>query len=223
MALQIICTISWFWLCITLGIALFATIIMSRQGRHFYTKDAVVRQFSIMDLEVATKPEEISNIIKGMYVLPEPQSSKAIKSLKGQLYTDFIFVPAIYGSVFLICMQIACKMSHGGEYIFAVLAWLQALPFLCDIIENIYLLNKIKADSKPSSPGVHAAYQKLEIVKWGLSLTGGVCALSALFYFWVAGYYSVDSLKYLLIIVVELIIFGIGLKIFAGKPVEGAS
>jgi hypothetical protein len=43
--------------------------------------------------------------------------------------------------------------------------------------------------------------------KWIIALTVAVCSLAAIFYFWLIGRYSDDSLYYLLIIVAEIIIF----------------
>ena len=78
-------------------------------------------------------------------------------------------------------------MTSFGHSLFATLAWLQLIPFLCDIIENIYLLNKLKPGSPVSAPAIHTGYLALEVLKWGLSLTGTICGISAMFYFWIIG------------------------------------
>ena len=217
MHLQIACNISWLWFCLLLGFALLITIFMSIQGKRFYTDDGVIRQFSIMDLEFAATPKEIVNIISGMYKLPGERSKKAVNAVRMQLIADFVFMPAIYGAIFLLCMQVSCKMLHFGRGIFAVLAWLQLLPWLCDIIENIYLLGKINPSPVESSEKVHTAYLRLEIIKWGLSLTAAVCAIAAIFFFWLSGYYSINSLHYLAISLLEVILFLVGMKIVARK------
>jgi hypothetical protein len=210
--------ISWTWFCIALGLSAITTIIMSRQAKHFFTLDVVERHFSILDLEFAATAKEIVHIIKGIYALPQPQSSQTIKALKGQLIVDFLFMPGIYGTVFLGCMHVSCKMTtNWGQASFVALAWLQLIPWLCDIIENIYLLNKIKPTVLPSTDSIHVAYQRMEIVKWGLSLTGGVCSIAALLFFWVSGKYVAVSLYYLLIIIGEVLLFFILAKLFVGK------
>jgi hypothetical protein len=43
--------------------------------------------------------------------------------------------------------------------------------------------------------------------KWVIALTAAVCSIAAIFYFWLIGRYSYDSLNYLVITVGEIIIF----------------
>lgn len=180
---------------------------------YFYTKDVVLRKFSIMDIEFASSPQEMLNIIKGMYALSPEQSKKAVGALRSQLYVDFLFMPATYVGIYVLCMEVSAKMHYAGKDIFLVLAWLQAIAWLCDIIENIYLLNKIKRNPVLSTPSVHRLYLCLEALKWGMALVGFVCAFAAVFYFWTSGNYSYHSLKYLLIIVAEIALFLTAVKI----------
>ncbi len=137
--------VSWSLFCIAFGLMLLLTFIMNLQSANFYTNDSVIKKFSIMDLELPATATELVNLIKGLYKLPQPQSKKALSSLKGQLYIDFIFMPFAYGSIFLLSMMVSSKMQTPyGKNLFLIFAWLQIIPWLCDIIENIYLLNKIK-------------------------------------------------------------------------------
>src|SRR5688572_14736171 len=98
---------SWFWFVIAFGIMLLSSILMGIQGRYFFTKDVVVRKFSMMDLEFAATPQELTNILNGIYLLPtdtrsSPGTGKVIRALKGQLLIDtFLFMPATYGSIFI--------------------------------------------------------------------------------------------------------------------------
>lgn len=199
----------WSWLCITMAVTLFTAFIMHLQSEHFYTHDVVLRKFSILDLEFPATARELPNLINGIYLLPQPQQQKTLSTLRGQLWVDFIFMPAAYGSIFLLCMQVAGKMEASGRIFFSVLAWIQIIPWICDIIEGCYLLGKIRRDVRPSTPGIHRAYQLLEVGKWGLSLTATVCALSALLFFWLTGKYETASLHYLLILVGEIVLFGV--------------
>ncbi|MEO6672598.1 MAG: hypothetical protein ABIN93_04150 [Ginsengibacter sp.] len=208
---------NWMWLCIAFGVMLLTVLIKSFQSRYFYTHDVVERKFSTMDLELPSSAQELVNIIKGIFLLPVDKSQKTLKALKGQLYVDFIFMPAAYGSVFLVCMIVAGKMSHLGNYVFSVLGWLQIVAWLCDIIENIYLLNKIDPGVVPSQPAIHKAWQVLEITKWGIVMTGTVCAVFGLIYFWLVGHYSYSSLCYLLIIIGEIVFFIIADKMLSKK------
>lgn len=200
-------TDAWYWLCISMAIFLLTAFIMRRQSRYFYTMDVVPRQFSITDLQLPSCQKELVNLIKGIYTMPAANRQQTLRALRGQLWVDFLFMPAAYGSIFLVCMKVASKMNPAGTLLFAILAWLQLLCWLCDIIENIYLLQKIGPNVSESTKTVHRAYQFLEIFKWGFSLLATVCGLSALLFFWVTGNFAVSSLHYLLIIVGEIVIF----------------
>jgi hypothetical protein len=186
---------------------------MSAQGKYFLTKDVILRTFNILDLQFASTSQEIVNIIQGIYLLPPAKSRKVMNALRAQLYVDFLFMPAIYGGIFLLCMQVARKMSlEFGENFFAALAWLQIVSLLCDVFENVYLLNKLHPHLKVSATRTHKIFQCVVAIKWGVSLFASVCSIAALFFFWLAGRYSVSTLPYLLVICVEL-----GLFVVLGK------
>jgi hypothetical protein len=198
---------AWTWFCLLLAVVLLTSFVMATLGRRFFTLDVVLRSFSILDLEWPASPLEIVNLIKGIYLLPAPDSRKVIKALRAQLYIDYLFMPAAYGSIFILCMQVSWKMPPAGAAFFSVLAFLQVIPWLCDIIENFFLLGKIRPDTGKPGKTVFRAYQCLEIAKWGLSLLGLVCGLSSLLYFWLSGHYAFTSLHYLLIIAAEIGVF----------------
>ncbi len=200
----------WLWFAIAFGIMLFATFIMGLQTKHLYTIDVVERKFTMMDLEFPATPQELVNIIGGLFLLPDAKKrDQAVKALKGQLLVDFfLFMPSTYGGIFLLSMKVATKMNgHFGQGLFSILAWLQALAFLLDIIENIYLWKKIKPIPQRSTPSVHQAYKLLEVFKWGIPLTASVCCFSSLLYFWITGLYSTNSYCYMLIIAAEMALF----------------
>lgn len=205
--------INWQLFCMFFGIMLLISFLMALQGRHFYTKDVVIRKFSIMDLEIPATSLELKNVIAGLYDLPPEQSRKSIGALKGQLYLDFLYMPFAYGCIHIACALIAGKMEHqAGRAVFTAFAYLQFLPWLFDIIENIYLLSKIKPNVTESSHSVHKAYLAMEAIKWGIALTGAVCAIAALCYFWLSGNYATDSVRYFVFIILEIIIFAVLLK-----------
>lgn len=208
----------WLWLCIATGFVLLLVVIMGRLGHSFYTFDVIVRKFGILDLEFAASAGEMVNIIEGMYLLPDKEASKkAVESLKAQLYVDFLYMPFAYGAIALLCTSVAGKITAAAGYIFIILAMLQAVAFLLDIIENIYLLQKIKPTVTPSTPAVHKAFQMLEAAKWGLALTALVSSLSAILYFWLTGCYTPANLKYALVIIIEIIGFAFAVKLSARK------
>ena len=199
---------SWLLFCILFGLMLLVTIVMNLQSLHFVTKDVVVRKFSIIDLQLAASPTELVSIIKGLYELSPSQSKKAINALKGQLYIDFLFMPCAYGSVFLLCIRIAERIQFSlGKNVFMFFAWLQLLSWIFNIIENIYLLRKINPNPVTPEKTVHNAFLIMEAAKWAIVLTGAVCSVSAICYFWLAGHYSFDSLHYAVIVLAEIILF----------------
>lgn len=211
-------TSNWSLFCILFGGMLLLTFIMRLQSVHFYTRDVVVRKFSIMELELPSTPKELANLVKGLYRLPEEQSMQAVRALKSQLYTDFLFMPFAYGTVLLFCLHAARKMNTSiGTGLFIILAFLQLLAWLLDIIENIYLLGKIKPAAEESVPAVHKAYLIMECCKWGIALGSTICAVAAFFYFWLIGNYNFGSLIYPLILFGEIILFVLAGKFFVKK------
>ena len=206
---------NWLSFTILFGLLLIVTFIMMKQSRNFYTKDVVIRKFNIMELEMPATPTELMNIIKGLYLLPPLQSKKSISALRAQLKLDFLFMPLAYGTIFLLNWRVAHKMqSQPGYYMFLAFAFLQLVPWVCDIIENIYLLGKIKPEPGMTNEKKHKNYLIMEGAKWGITLTAVVCSVSAAAYFWLTGNYSSGSFYFLLIVLVEVIIFLIAVKVF---------
>ena len=206
----------WTLLCITFGLMLLFTFIMSILSLRFYTHDVVDKKFNIMDLELAATAMELQNLIKGLYKLPQPKSNKAIWALRGHLYIDFLLMPCAYGSIFILCSLVSTKMqSDIGRNIFLALAWLQLISWIFDIIENIFLLWKINPNPvsktdlarKKHLDSVHKAFLIMVFLKWGIALTALICAIATISYFWLAGFYSLHTLSYLLIIIGETLLF----------------
>lgn len=199
----------WTAFCIAMGVLMFAAIFMQWSGAFFLTFDVVVRNFTILDLELAATETEINNIIGGISRLPGPAAKVVLRALRNHLYADFLFMPAAYGALFIGCMKVAHKMPLSGEVFFTFLAWAQAGAWLADILENCYLLQKISHAGGLSAPHLFSfrLYQRLEVVKWSLSMLALVCVLSALMYYWISGLYMGSSLRWLLVLVLELCAF----------------
>lgn len=196
-------------------------VLMHLQSKNFYTLYVFVRKFSILDLEFPASALELSMYIKGIYLLPKELSSKSLRALKGRLYLHFLFIPLLYGAIFLLCIEIGNKMNHWGNYIFTTLAVIQMIPLICDVAENFYLLQKIHPNVSPSKLSVHKAYQLLGKIKWVIASVAVVFAISTLFYFWLSGNFSFRSIQFLYIIVGELIIIYILARITSkGKPID---
>ena len=182
---------------------------MGRQSRYLYIMDMVERKFSMMDLEFPATPKDLVEIVVHIFKLDNAKRDRVIRALKGQLLIDFfLFMPSVYGGIFLLSMKVATKMnSDFGKGVFVSFAWLQGVAFVLDIIENIYIWRKIKPDIKPSGSSVHKAFLWLEIFKWGLPLLAFVCCLSSMLYFWITGLYSINSYSYMGIIAAEIAVF----------------
>ncbi len=194
---------------ICVGLLLVSLCILIWQGRLFYTKDsAAIRKFSILELQMPATPEELVKLIKGIYKLPPVVTSITLRALKGQLWLNFLFMPLVYGSVFLLCWRVAQKMNTTVGYIvFTSLALVQLIPLICGIIEKIYLLKKIGPEPATSTIRQHKLYLWMEAVKWGLFLLAAVSGISVICYFWLSGDYTAGSLRFILIVIIEIIIF----------------
>ena len=166
---------------------LFLHLIMGLQSNNFFTRHVVVRKFSILDLEFPPSAVEMVNFIKDIFSLPAAQAKKTSIALRRQLLLDFLFMPAFYGSIFILSMKVSMKMTYFGHKFFAVLAWIQIIAWLCDIIENIYLLNKIHPEPIVSNIAIFKSYEALEVLKWGIPLLTFVCSIAAISYFWLVG------------------------------------
>ncbi|MDN3579227.1 hypothetical protein [Mucilaginibacter flavus] len=199
---------TWCYFLICLAVLLSATIVMSIQSRGFVTMGQGKKSFSIFDLEFPVSGKALINLITGIDKLPPAESARSKRALKGQLYVDFIYMPGVYLGIFLLCMKTATKIPNVGGYIFAVLAWFQLIAWLGDIIENLFLLAKIR-NPEEISPGTFKAYQVLELIKWGSALKGFFFSCFALLFFFVTGKYASNPLSYFYCLLGELFLFGL--------------
>ena len=199
--------IGWMYFCIALGLSLLMSLLKSSQAKKFFLMHMVIRKFSILDLQFPASAHELASVIGDIFELPNGLSRKAVKAVKTQLYLDFIFMPAVYGTIFILSMNVSMKMIYFGHKLFAALAWLQIVSWICDIIENVYLLNKLKPKPVVSSPTVQKAFERLEVIKWSFPLIASVCSLAAIFYYWIVGNYNDESLYYIALTIVEVLLF----------------
>ncbi|PUZ26059.1 hypothetical protein DCC81_17615 [Chitinophaga parva] len=199
----------WMLFFITWSIMLVSMLIMNHQARNFYTLDVVLRQFSIFQLEFPASNKELPNLIQGIYALPEPMRTRSLRALKGQLYTDFLYMPGVYLSIHILCHEVS-RTQHGwGFALFTFLSMGQFISWLCDIIENFYLLRKIRRRGPAISRLEHKAYQLMELVKWGLALAGAGLGASMLVYAWLLGTVRAESLRVLGWVIVATVVYGV--------------
>jgi len=205
------------WICIAFGATILVGFFMHLLSKNFYTLYVFVRKFSILDMEFPVSALELATYIKGIFLLPKELSEKSLHALKNRLYINFLFIPLKYATIFLLCIKLSQKMSFLGNYIFIILAFLQIIPFLCDLIENFYLLKKLSPNAMVSTDTVHRNYQLLAKIKWIIFLTAVVFCITTLVYFWLIGNFSYHSLVYLIIIIAELALIFILMKITANS------
>lgn len=178
----------WTFLIILVVLSVILAAIMMRQGKKFYTKDPVRKSFTMLSLEFPGSAQEIYNLVQGIYKLPDDESVQVLRALRSQLVTDFLFMPVAYGGIHVLNHQVYLLMPSGEGNFFLVLAWLQVVPWICDIVENLFLFGRIGKDARVCSPGVFTGYRILEYLKWGISLFGVTCGVSSLFYLWLTGH-----------------------------------
>lgn len=169
------------WFCCCLLVVIMTSILMNRQSCHFYYFDGSRKKFSIFNLQFPVSRCYLTQLFRQINQLPDGEADLVFKKLRGQLYTDFFFMPGAYLGIGLFCMEVASKY-HGLIHCFlALLAWSQLLAWLLDIIENLYLLSLIK-NPKIITSFFFICYRVLEILKWGLSLGGFLSALGFALY-----------------------------------------
>lgn len=205
----------WFWFIVCFAIMLITNYFMGRAAQHFYLQSMTRIKFSIFDLEFPAWPDSLPTLFNNIDKLRGRESKKVRRALRANLLLDFIFMPATYIGIYLLCMHTAMKMRYVGRDIFAVLAWMQLAAWLFDIIENVYLLGKMSTPT-PSSMFVHKAFVRMVTAKWVLATTGAVCSVFGTLYFWLNGFYLKSSLVYLGIIVALIALFVV-IQIITGK------
>ena len=199
----------WLYFCICIAITLLSTWLMARQGNSFYTLDPLRRKFSMLEMEFPAKEKDFTELINGIYMLPD-ESKKIVRALKIQLLLDyFLFIPATYGAIFIMCMEISRILDNPISYLFIGLAWSQCLCFLLDYIENTFFWCIINRPEhlKDRENLFFKMIQVLELMKWGFALIAGIGGLSAIVFFWLSGHYRHSSLKFVLLFGIEIFAF----------------
>ena len=191
-----------FWslfLCCFLLLVICGYFLNRKSQRFEYLRGTVDTRFSMMDLEFPGTTSSISNIMAGIQKLSPHKSRISYKALKNSLYLDFLFMAGLYPCIFLLCINTALRMHHAGRVIFLLLAWSQVFAWIFDILENLYLLRKLKYPV-PARVKMHYLYKKMVTAKWFLATLGAFCSLFALLYYWVSGSFKKSSVNAGLII-----------------------
>lgn len=77
-------------------------------------------------------------------------------------------------------------------------AILQLAAWLFDILENLYLLKKMKDPG--ALKALHHSYKNIVMAKWIFAVSGLVCSLFGLLYFWLRGKYGTTFQQAVLIV-----------------------
>lgn len=210
--------LSWMYFSIFFGIMLLVALYMNYQSRYYYTLHVFVRKFTLVDLQSPASPLELATYIKGIYLLPPELSKKSLHALKSNLRIEFLFMPLAFGTIFLFCMQISMKLTSVGHLLFAIIAWSQIVAWILGMIENFYLLGKIRPDVQPSALSLHRLMARIDIAKWAILLFAVVSGISVTCYFWLTGRYHYDSVQYLVLIIAEAAVVLVFKKIADKRP-----
>lgn len=211
----------WTYFFILFACMLVFSTIMDVLATRFVTVTRTQRKFTIFDLEFTATPVELATLIRGIDKLEDKtQSDRVKKALRLHLFTDFLFMLCVYPGIAMLCIKTASKMAGIGDVIFLALAVAQILAWLFDIIENLYLLNKLH---KPeiSTPKIHLLYKRLVMTKWGIAIAGAICSVCGLLYFWIVGEFSPPSAVVPFVVLAIIIVWAYGnskaMKAFAPK------
>jgi len=210
----------WLLLVTSFALALITSFLMQIESRKFFTVRIIRQRFSMLDFQFPASPPSLKRLITGINALGNEEGTRVKKALKNQVYIDFLFMPGCYATVFLVCMYTSYRMEFLGQYIFAILAWLQSVAWLCDIYENIYILDNLKnpgrlyndneGETFPENVAANKKYKTYQLIvktKWIIASIGTIGSLFALLFFWMRGEFNPDNLYILLVIFIEIIGF----------------
>ncbi len=217
----------WFYFCCALAVMLFSTLLMGAASKWFFSKDPLRRSFSILELEFPSNEHDLKSLLDGIFTLPE-DAGKTVNALRKHTFLDsLLFIPATYGGIFILCMQVAGRLTDSWlANLFIFFAWAQVASALLDYIENAHILLLLKRAKeraahpqprqhqddfqalkieKPSATFIFM--QWLELFKWGFALIGATIGFSALAFFWINGTYTPESLQYVFYFLGEVGLF----------------
>ncbi|TDH25242.1 hypothetical protein EXU57_14150 [Segetibacter sp. 3557_3] len=210
---------NWYFFNFVFGVFQVLGFIMIGQSRRFYTKELVVRKFSIMELKLPATPASLYNVIAGLFQLDARQRRISIEAVRRQLFTDFLFMPLTYAIVFMLCWRVADKISlEPARQFYTFLGLLQPLCLLVDMSANVFLLRKLKPNTQLPSKANHRIYLRLQLLKWIIFVVASVCSIAAICYFWLVGNYSGAAFNSLLMVLGQLLVFCIAVLLLPQQP-----
>ena len=128
-------------------------------------------KISIFGLELFYPKEKIIEIFTGM-------DDKVKTILSYHLSFDFIFMAGCFPGIACLCMMAAEKMSRITiKRLLFILAFLQIIAWLFDIIENYHLLKWLRS---PVIGDEFGFYHVVVYSKWIIAVTSALVAISIL-------------------------------------------
>lgn len=156
---------------ITLSLTIVSAIVMAVVGKGFHFKDG--HAFSIMNLEMPGSEAALTEAYNNM-------DDGVLESVRAHLHADYFFMLGCYPFVALICLTVARTAAGTVKKIFLILAALQAVPFLFDVIENILLELWIPVPGETAFTFNFAIFQAMVAMKFAIALGAyltGSCVL----------------------------------------------
>lgn len=191
----------WPYFVILFTILLVTTLWMTALASRFrrQTKDLGDVPFSILDLQFPSSEAELYTLIRHL-----PPNAR--RALKAHLWVDYLFMAGLYPAIALLCLILGTK-TGAGQYFFWLVAALQGFAWLFDAMENAWLLRKLRKPEPGSGKRAFRNYTFCVYAKFILAFLGVSVTLPVIFYFWMSGSFSLETLRYLGIVLAEIIVF----------------
>jgi hypothetical protein len=130
------------------------------------------KTFTILGLELFYPASRISSVLLNM-------NDHVRELLRFQLKFDFVFMVAVYPGIAALCVKASSKASTRlWKKILIILACLQSLAWVCDILENLTLFKWIEDPSGINNIGT---YHFIVITKWLIATLAVIIAVPFVF------------------------------------------
>ena len=199
--MTIILSDPWLYFIILFTIFLETTLWMAALARRFrqHNKDLGNVPFTILDLQFPSSESELCQLIRDL-----PKDAR--KALHAHLWVDYLFMIGLYPAIALLCLVLGDK-TGAGQYFFWLIAALQLFAWLFDVLENAYLLKKLRKPVVKASGLSFKTYTFYVYAKFILAFLGVAVTLPVIFYFWMSGSFSEETLRYVGVAVAEVVVF----------------
>jgi len=127
--------------------------------------------FTVIGLEMTYSQEKVYTILSGL-----DNSVRTI--LNYHLYFDFVFMAGVFPGIAALCMMARFKTGSANyKKVLLITAVLQLVAWMCDIVENNFLLSWV---SNPDKIGIFPLFHVIVWVKWILAILGAFFSIPLL-------------------------------------------